>query len=129
MKSSVLVFLSALAITACDAAADGESCDLSRGLPIAAPLDAPDVYFRETPYAAYISKWDNDSISAKDFADAAVVCADVQDPQWLLTLSAYKPAGSTSDERVIGLGGSAMASGKWLDCMIKIWSSNGSIQF
>lgn len=129
MKLPALILLSSLTITACDAAVDGESCDLSHGLQIAAPLDAPDVYFRETPYAAYISKWDNDSISSKDFADAAVVCADVKDPQWLLTLSSYKPAGSTSDERVIGLGGSAMASGKWLDCMMKIWSSNGAIQF
>lgn len=129
MKFPVLVLLSALAITACDEGGDVDSCESPRGISLAAPLDAPDVSFRETPYAAYISNWDGSSITSDDFADAVVICKGVQDPSWLLTLSAYKPAGTTSDQRVVGLGGSAMASGKWLDCMMKVWASNGAIQF
>jgi len=115
---------------ACDDNPGAEACPASSALVIADPLDTPALTFREDPWAAYITTWNaGQTITPKRFAEAVVACSAIQSPAWTLTLSAYQPAGSTGDARVVGLGGSAWASGKWLACMQTKWKENGAIEF
>lgn len=117
-------------LLACDAP-DAQECPASAQLQIAAPLDeeSSDLSFREQPFASYISSWNGKiPITSTMFAEAILICSKVQDPEWLLTLSAYSPQ-VTNDRRVVGLGGSAYANSPWLDCMKGVWQKNGGIQF
>lgn len=89
---------------------------------------ASDLEFRSDPWKAYIAKWDGTKISTKQFIEAVEQCSGVQDPVWLLTLSAYTPD-SAQDAQVVGLGGSATVHGKWFACMQAVWIANGAVQF
>lgn len=116
-------------VTGCDADTSSSSCYDSSVLAIAAPSNAPELAFRETPFAAYISSWYGQPISSAAFAKAVIACEAFGPPQWQLTLSAYKPVNTTTTRRVVGLGGSAWADGPWLDCMKDKWTENDAIEF
>jgi hypothetical protein len=95
-----------------------------------APADCPaGVELREQgpPSAAYITSWFGEPIHASEFADAVIACADVEDPAWLLTLSAYQPEAG-QPERVVGLGGSAFVGEAFWACLNKHWLANGAIE-
>lgn len=100
-------------------------------LHLAAPEGAPaplEISFREQgpPKAKYIQTISDEKISAKHFAAAVTACADVGDPDWLLTLSWYQPD-TSKPERVLGLGGSIMAPYPLFDCFSKFFDSNGAV--
>jgi len=124
----------ALAVSACDdlganACPEPEPAALVIAPPLAA--DPPDqLAFREQgpPHAHCIETWNGAPIHAKQFADAVTVCAKVGDPQLLLTLSDYDPDVAKPDDRVVGVGGSMIASDELFGCLFKRWTYNDAVE-
>lgn len=86
--------------------------------------------FREQgpPSASYISTWNGQPIHAAEFAEAVLTCSKVGDPPWLLTLSDYDPDVAVTDNRVVGLSGSIMASDELYQCLLKVWAGNDPVE-
>ena len=126
-----LAICAAITHTACDAPASDDACPEPARMALARPLDAPPIDDeaitpRQAPIAQYIQTWNAQKIQGKQFCEAVLSCADVEDPGWLLTLSA-DDLDPTSNRLVLGLGGSAYVSGQLAGCYQKQWQGNGAI--
>ena len=133
-----LALCAAITHTACDAPASDDACPEPARMALARPLDAPpiddeDITPRQAPIAQYIQTWNAQPIQGKQFCEAVLSCADVEDPGalpgdpgWLLTLSA-DDLDPTSNRLVLGLGGSAYVSSQLAGCYQKQWQGNGAI--
>lgn len=118
-------------LLACD---DMQACpEPARELVIVPPDGSsapPELAFREQgpPHASYIETWDGKTIHAEQFAAAAVVCSQAGDPPLILTLSHYDPDLTTSNDRVVGLGASMVASDDLYECLAKVWANNDATE-
>lgn len=124
--------LCAATLTACSEVGVDDvvnECTSPAPLVLAPPLDVPEgITLREQgpPEASYIDTWGGAKIQGKQFCEAVLACADVEDPAWLLTRSSYAPD-VTDDQRVLGLGGSAFVSGDLATCYELHWQANGAV--
>ncbi|MBL8969608.1 MAG: hypothetical protein JNK56_03455 [Myxococcales bacterium] len=126
-----LLLTTAFLLLACD---DMHACpESARELVIVPPAGSsvqPELAFREQgpPHASYIETWDGKTIHAEHFAAAAVVCSNAGDPPLLLTLSSYDPDLTVSNDRVVGLGASMVASDDLFECLTKVWANNDATE-
>ena len=98
------------------------ACDPQQDCPAAPPAPV----FRELSdlaYYSYIDSWNGQPIHASEYAAALTECAKVEDPELLLSLSAYE-AEATTGRRVAGVAGSMLASTPLWECLLKRWESN-----
>lgn len=88
----------------------------------------PPPAFRELnlEYYSYIDSWNGAPIHASEYAAAITECAKVEDPELLLSLSAYEAEAATG-RRVAGVAGSMYASTPLWECLLKQWASNDAI--
>lgn len=125
-----ILLLTVLLTLACD---DMQACPAPAHELVLVPppgSPGPELAFREQgpPHASYIESWDGKPIHAEQFAAAAVVCSKAGDPPLLLTLSHYDLDLTTSDDRVVGLGASMVASDDLYECLAKVWANNDATE-
>lgn len=100
------------------------ACDSQQDCPAAAPPAFRDL--SDLEYYSYIDSWNGAPIHASEYAAAITECSKVEDPELLLSLSAYEAEAATG-RRVAGVAGSMYVSTPLWECLLKRWASNDAL--
>jgi hypothetical protein len=105
-----------LLAAACDST---ETCETPAPAPVFRDLD-------DLEYYSYIDSWNGQPIHASEYAAAITECAEIEDPELLLSLSGYE-ADATTGRRVAGVASSMYAHAPLWGCLVKRWAANDAI--